>query len=350
MIIKKINFKPFKFELKQKFSSSKNIINQREGIYVIAEDELGNNTVAEVSPLPGFSKETLEEAEKGLVLIIDKLLNKELTENNFSIENIYNELSLPNSVRFGIDQLILNLQIKRNPKFVQNNFNLVSKNKINVNSIVGVESKEVILNKVEKCFNEGFSTIKIKIGRKEFNEDLQIIESIQNIYSGKLKLRCDVNGVWTEGEAIQNINSLNNFNLEYIEEPCSGISSNLNLTEISKNPIAIDESVPSTVVLKKLIEDNCFKFIVVKPMIVGSIFEILKLIKLAEEKNVNLIFSSAFESEVGRSVLVLLSSLVRHNYAHGLAISELIKKDIYQNNFPIINGSINFVSDKYPIK
>lgn len=343
MIIKKIIFKQFKFELKQKFSSSKNIINQREGIIVIAEDELGNNIGAEVSPLPGFSKETLEEAEKGLVLIIDKLLNKELTENNFSIENIYNELSLPNSVRFGIDQLILNLQIKRNPKFVQNNFNLVSKNKINVNSVVGIESKEVILNKVEKCFNEGFSTIKIKIGRKNFNEDLQIIESIQDIFSGKLKLRCDVNGSWTESEAIQNINSLNNFNLEYIEEPCSEISSNLNLREISKNAIAIDESVSSTVVLKKLIEDNCFKFIVVKPMIVGSIFEILKLIKLAEEKNVNLIFSSAFESEVGRSILVLLSSLVRHNYAHGLAVSELIKKEIYQNNFPVINGSIKFI-------
>ena len=77
------------------------------------------------------------------------------------------------SVRFSLEQAIMGLLIKRNSNFIEANFGL-TKPVINVNAVIGFGSIEEILNNIEEKIKSGYSTIKLKIGRDNFEEDYYI--------------------------------------------------------------------------------------------------------------------------------------------------------------------------------
>ena len=82
----------------------------------------------------------------------------------------------------------------------------------------------------------------------------------------------------------------------------------------------------------------------------GGITESIDLINLIETENRRVIISSAFESSIGRSALVFLSSLVKSNSTHGLAVSSYFSNDIAEDIYPIVSGKIFFDENMYPPK
>lgn len=340
----RIKYSPFSLKLISPFQNSQNITEHRNGLILRLAGEDNRKFYGEVSPLPGFSHDDSESAE----LQLRKLSAAGITNAEFDspeeIAEYAGSMNLTPSVRFGIEQVLLSRFILNYPHTFERRCN----SEIKVNAVIGFGNAEDIKSRVNKYLTENFSTIKVKVGRPDFREDAAAVSMIREICGKELKIRLDANGAWNFNDAVSRVTELAKLNIEYIEEPCRGISELAKLFEITGVPIAADESVENISALKQLIESASVPFAVIKPSILGSPIEIMNLIAAAKENSVKPIISSAFESAVGKSMLVFLASLLNNEHAHGLNTSEFFSADICADPYGVENGRINFDIRNFP--
>ena len=323
-------YKKYSFPLKNPLKISNQSITHKDVIIIKAEDDMGDFHYGEVAPLPGFSKENIEDCEQLLKELlsesqqieIDALKNRLVGFNNYP------------SLLFALEQLVLSCEINKSD---------LTEREVKTNRLIGLDSKEIVILKVREFVDAGFEILKLKIGRPDFMDDLEIIKSLQKEFGYKIRLRLDNNGIWNISEAVRNIKLLTEFNIEYIEQPVNNIEDLQVLAEKSPIPIAADESIRNFDDVVKLINNEMIKYLVLKPTIRLGIFNTLKTIKLANEAGVNIIISSAFETAIGRNTLIYLSSIVHKNTAHGLN-TELVGSNNIKTN---IDCSLPKISYKY---
>lgn len=323
-----IKYKKFNFPFTSTIRNSSQSFNQKDIIILRAKDEFGNFHYGEVGPLAGFSSEIIDDCESEILQIIKNPINSvaELRElfGNFN--------KLP-SLLFGLEQLV----------FSAENVENITSNKIipiKINELVGSDYDTKVIFVVEKYYTEGFETLKLKVGRNLFEEDLSLLKQIDDKFGNKIKLRIDINGNWNLVEATKNINLLERFNLEYIEQPVKTVHDLFELAKHVHIPIAADECVRTYNDAIKIIENENINYIVLKPTIRLGFFNTLKIIEKANRADVKVIISSAFETDIARQSLVYLATKTNHNLAHGFG-TELLGKEIippkYETNIPIID-------------
>jgi len=347
MTIKDFKYIPFSLQLKIPFQSSNQTIKQKVGFIISLNDELGNQSFGEASPLINFSYESNDEVETIFKNLRMQLIDLSIEENLDAVTQSLDSFELIPSVRFALEQAILFLMIKRNKNFV-NQFVSNLKPIINVNAVYGFGETNEILSAIEEKINYGYYTVKIKIGRDNFKDDLKLISKIRQQYGDGVSLRLDVNGKWKFEEAKNYLEQLSPFNIQYIEEPCGDLKNLKKLAEESPVPIAADESVNTVNDAYEVINNSNIEFIVLKPMVLGGLISSLEIIKKAEKKNKKVIISSSFESTVGKSGLVLLAAITNHNFAHGLDTSQFFENDICADPLIVKAGKINLVPKSYP--
>ncbi len=347
MIIKDFKYFPFSLQLKIPFQSSTQIITQKNGFIISLIDELGNQSFGEASPLSGFSRETNNDLIQNLSEIKSRFDNLFLLDVLSTINDQLSTFELLPSVRFSLEQAILSLMIKKNRNFV-NQFVGILKSVINVNAVFGFDDNRNIISAIDRKIEAGFNTIKIKVGRDDFENDFELIKEVREKFGRKINIRLDVNGIWELGKAKKYLERLSLFNIQYIEEPCSNLNDLIKLAEVSQIPIAIDESLESLDFALEIINNSKIEIIIMKPMVLGGLFSSFRIIKEAEKKNKKVIISSSFESAIGKSGLVLLAATTNHNFAHGLDTSEFFEKDICFDPFTVKDGKIYLASDNYP--
>ncbi len=338
MIIESFNYTAFEIPFKKAFENSGYRTITRRGFIVEIVDELGNMAFGEISPLPGFSSENIDMIRPKLEEIKQLLTNSELDSELF--ESI---AELP-SLKFGISQALHTIFILRNgfdpeQKYVSS---------ILVNGVVGLLPKIQTLSEVESLLNAGFKTIKIKVGRESIDKDVEIVKLIFRNFENKVKLRLDANSKWDFEQAQYFDNGLSGLNIEYIEQPVENIEELIKLSKESRIPIALDEAIDRVDSIPDLVQNSNINHFVLKPSIMGSMHELMDIIKLIQSKGRTAVISSAFESAVGRSALVYLASQTSDNTSHGLAVSNYFLNDIADDEFPIKNGRIEFSERNYP--
>jgi len=340
MIIREFDSIPFEIRLKRPFINSNYEISKRQGLIVKITDELGNKGYGEIAPLPGSSEESFESIVPIIKELKESMIGSELNSDFF--QNLKNYPS----AEFGLSQALRSIFLLRNGLNPEWKFNSI----ISVNGIIGMMSKSEALNKVEKLVENGFKTIKIKVGHEKIEDDIELVKSIAENFSSDIKYRLDANGKWDIDKTKFAVKHLENINVEYLEQPVKEFDELIKLSSNSKIPIAADESIRTANDAKTMLAESNIQYFVLKPSIMGSITESIELINLIETENRRVIITSAFESSIGRSALVFLSSLVKNNLAHGLAASSYFSNDIAEDVYPIVNGKINFDKKMYPPK
>lgn len=347
MIIDELKYFLFHLNFSIPFQSSKNTIRNRAIFIIRIKDKQNNFSYGECSPLPGFSYESIEDVELQLQKLSALLKDFDLGNDLSIIENFSSKRNLFPSVKFGIEQCLLCLLLSRNKNILERKYGLTKK-EIYVNAVFGIGGRLDIIAGIEKKMNQGYNTFKIKIGDEKFDNDYTLIESIRKYFGSDIVLRLDVNGKWSKHEAVEHIDKLSKFKIEYIEEPCDRLDHLIELSETSSIPVAVDESINTATDALNIIRSSKIEFVVLKPMIISSIFSTVKLIEEAEKTGKKIIISSSFESAVGKSALVFLAALTNHNYTHGLDTTNQFSKNICKDNFPVSSGKIFFDQSNYP--
>lgn len=329
-----------KLNLEQKFQSSNSILHLKETIIIKAIDDKGRVYFAEVSPLPNFSNESIDDVETMLYNIIGNW--NELSIDN--IEEIILSLDDYPSLKYGFEQLLFSYRVKTS----QIGFGL---NSIVTNGIVGMGSISEVKSQVQKLINQGFTTIKLKVGDANIYKDLEFINTIASEYNS-VNFRIDNNGSWDIEESFEFISNISYNNIEYLEQPVNNFKDLLLLAERSTIPLAGDECIQDYNKAIKYIDSGLFNYIVLKPSIRLGLLNSQKIIEYANIKNVKVIITSAFETIIGRIPLLYLTTLVNHRSAHGLSLplpgDDTIKCDMRIT--PLYNFRIDNLFNTFSVK
>ncbi|MBS1621009.1 MAG: dipeptide epimerase [Bacteroidetes bacterium] len=151
-----------------------------------------------------------------------------------------------------------------------------------------------------KIKNEGYPAIKIKLG-KDGKTDVQRIKAIREAVGNEIPLRIDANQGWKVKEAIETLNALGQYGIQYCEEPIARWKF-LKLKKIRKKspiPIMADESCCDNHDAKRLIRLKACDMMNIKLGKSGGIFKALKMARMAEEAKIQLQVGAMLESRLG---------------------------------------------------
>lgn len=97
---------------------------------------------------------------------------------------------------------------------------------------------------VERRLEDGFRTLKIKVG-KDPVADLERVKAIQRAIDGRATMRIDANRAYAEADACRFAGALDPSGIELFEQPCSAEDwdANSNVAKVSAVPVMLDEPI-----------------------------------------------------------------------------------------------------------
>ena len=148
---------------------------------------------------------------------------------------------------------------------------------------------EKIEDEVNELLLEGtFSSIKVRLGRKDVIDDITVIEKIKKVAGPKINIMSDFNQCYSYENALKRMSELDDQGLYWFEEPinyrdydgCSKLSSKI------KTPITIGENFHGSYDLITSIRKKSSAFIMPDLMRIGGVSGWIKAANIAESFNV----------------------------------------------------------------
>lgn len=309
-------------------------------------EEPGLEGYGECGPLPGLSVDDIPDFEEQLNAVCSLFNELDLEVFPFNLSIILEQVvpsHLP-SVRFGIEMALLDIMGGGKRIIYRNPFSCGEKG-ILMNGLIWMGSYENMLSQVEDKLAQGFSTLKMKVGAIDFEQELSILKTIRERFSkDEITLRVDANGAFLPEEVKEKLARLSEFELHSIEQPIKAGQHEL-LTELcsaSPVPVALDEELigicdyrEKFALLKKIQPP----FIILKPTLLGGFQHTMEWIEIANRLKINWWITSALESNIGLSAIAQFTAKFGNVLPQGLGTGQL-----YTNNFEsplkIMNGQL----------
>ena len=201
------------------------VINNRKGLIVRVDDDIGNTGYGEIAPLEILNMTPLNECLDQIRNIKKGLADKEDLQMLLHTENFSSE------VRFGIEQAIESLKILEKGKITS----IDNNQSISVNALLGLASEEELIDRIGELIRDGFSTIKIKMNNLKLDEQIKTLNRLSEKFDKRVKIRLDANRNLNYDEAARIVSSLNPDFVEYIEDPVRNIEEMVKLSEKNAN-------------------------------------------------------------------------------------------------------------------
>ena len=288
---------------------------------------------SEAAPLPGFSEDTMDDVLSYLTSHPDWhgfLHDTQLP--GF-------DASMPASLQFACSVLWLKHRAKQTRTNMAALLNPAASDTLAVNAAIGLGTTEDLIRKTEEAAAQGFRTIKYKISG-EGTELFEAITQLRKLHPD-LRFRLDANGCWSPGEADRVLRKFEEHGIEYCEQPVSPADDqHLNrLRSLTRIPVAADESARTLADVQRIIKEKLADVLILKPMICGSIRNLLEIVSLAETTGLRTVFTTSLDSAIARRDTALLASaLCKTDTAHGLSTGTLLADDTLTDADPIANG------------
>jgi o-succinylbenzoate synthase len=336
-----LTYTPYVTQLKKPFQTSGVTINSREGFILILKSGSKSVGIGEAAPLPEFGSETFEEVEKALASFNLKL-NIDLGNIEETFELNLKEYDKLPSLKCGLELAILKLICSEKSTSIPALLNRNYPESIFVNGVIGlvntVEASNIAIDLIKK----GFKTLKIKVGRNDFEEDLRTVKNINDTAGDEVKLRIDANAKWNKDEALEYLIKLEPFGIQYAEQPVKDLDDFIFLKDKIKIPLAADESVRNIDDAEKVVLNKAAGYIILKPMMIGGIIPTLKIGDFARDNGIQTVVTSSFEGLIGRISAVNAAAFINNDLAHGLATADYFDEENIPDPYPVSNGKILF--------
>ncbi|MEI6442729.1 MAG: o-succinylbenzoate synthase [Nostocales cyanobacterium ELA583] len=282
----------------------------RESVIIRLIDENNNVTWGEISPISWFGSETIEQA-LNFCHQLPQIITKEIV---FTISD-----NLP-ACQFAFESALILTHEGR--------FCLCSRPNSNLTYSGLLPAGKSALNQWYNLWEQGYKTFKWKIAVDEINQELEIFNLLISSLPTSAKLRLDANGGLTCKQAELWLTRCDQFlpKIEFIEQPLppDKFTEIQKLSNSSLTPIALDESIANLQQLESCFQQGWRGIFVIKPGIIGSPF---RLREFCKKHQIDIVFSSVFETEIGRqAALQLAAELSANNRAVGFGINHFFKQ------------------------
>jgi L-alanine-DL-glutamate epimerase-like enolase superfamily enzyme len=192
-------------------------------------------------------------------------------------------------------------------------------------------------DQIESKIASGFTTIKLKIGALDTEEELSILREIRERYTPEeIELRVDANGAFSYEKARDVLKILKDLTVHSIEQPIKkgNWSEMALLAKEELTPIALDEELIGVYDSNSkfdLLSKIRPQYIVLKPSLHGGISGCRKWIQIAEELQIGWWMTSALESNVGLDAIAQFTGEYDIRLPQGLGTGGLFVSNIERN-------------------
>jgi len=313
-------------EFKQASGTSRGILTTKDSWFLILSDDKNPNIrgIGECSIIVGLSPDNLEEYENQLQYVCNNINQKE--------ELLEKLVKFP-SIHFGLETALLDLQTNGSKHLFRSHF-VRSNQPLRINGLIWMGNKSFMLDQIKTKLDLGFSCLKLKIGAINFNEEIDILQSIRSEFNAdELELRVDANGAFKPEDALEKLNILAEFDLHSIEQPIKQ-GQILEMAELcAESPLAIaldEELIGITTLADKrwLLEKIQPHYIILKPSLIGGIKGSNEWIKAAGEISIPWWITSALESNIGLNAIAQYTSTFNNPLPQGLGTGQLYTNNI----------------------
>ena len=290
----------FKFEIyqrhfKQPLRTSHGVWRIREGI-IITLDSAGISSKGEIAPLPWFGSETLSEA-----LNFCQQLKEEI-----SIKDIAAIPDCLPACQFAFESAWLGLSDRSS----EDDFS-------DLNYCYLLPAGEKALSAWH--LHQAATTFKWKIGVYPLATEIEILKQLVDSLPPTVKLRLDANGGLDLSQAEKLLQVTDTLDaIAFVEQPLKSdrLTDMMQLAQSHSTLLALDESVASYTQLQAAYERGWQGVYVIKAPLMGFPTRLKQFCSA----DVDIVFSSVFETEVGRTAVLKLARELNHPRAVGFGV------------------------------
>jgi O-succinylbenzoate synthase len=259
---------------------------------------------SEVSPLPGWHTETLEQATDQVIAQL---------RQPGSVVDMYP------SVRMGFDML----------KWQLDGGTTKSLADIQLRALWH-GNREDLETWTIWAVRQDYKGIKIKVGRLPIEKELDVIRTVRNIVGPGFEITLDANQKFTLDQAIEFARACSKYDIMYIEDPVEHIDDVARFYVATGMTVALDNLTPNPSPDRRGVRGEVW---VIKPSCVGGLARLKSLCEQAKQSGIKIVFSSAFESKIGISLwMQLAAEFGTPGVAHGLDTLTWFSEDLNGDN------------------
>ena len=287
--ITKISMYRLNLPLIKPYKLSYNTFHSFEPLLIHIIDNEGNEGWGEQHISPGSSNETRDGGWTFARILSKLILNKTFNEAK--------EIILSHSHVSVVASSALHTAIE----MLTNHSILSSKDPVKMKLLTAFNAEEEIeiRDELDKVIEQGFTTIKIKVG-KNVSLDLKKIDAIQNNLNGRAKLRIDANRAYTEDEGCKFVKGLKPNFIELFEQPCHADDwkANATVAKLSSVPIMLDEPICSMQDIEKASQIDGVGLCKLKLKRFVSISKLVESINYAHSLGLEIVIGDGLGSEI----------------------------------------------------
>jgi o-succinylbenzoate synthase len=251
----------------------------------------------EIAPLDGYSRETMAEVEREI-----------LSAESF----------ISPSLKCGMDWAATALQ-QPGPTGRQE----------------GVEIARLIAHDQSVIEAEPGSTVKVKVGRAELQQDIKRVRQLMDDHPGII-FRLDANRAWSLEDAVTFARAVENERLAFIEEPLRDFAEYEVFDQQSPVGFALDESLVDYAPWPW----RNLRALVIKPTLLGGFSVVDELIQWAFDHDRYAVISSMYESGVGIRRLAAMAAERTPDVPAGLDTYSRLAGDVLTPGITMQHGTI----------
>ncbi len=215
---------------------------------------------------------------------------------------------------------------------------------IEVNAIVpGVDSADAATLTREAVLERGCRTVKVKVGSASLADDEARVASVRDVLDtvlgrGRGAIRIDANGAWDVARGAAALRRLDQYGIEYVEQPCRTPAEMRELRRAVDVPFAVDDTIRTAADPGSIRVRDYADVAVLKPAPLGGVAATLAV---AAAMDVPVVISGSLDSTVGLDVAVAAAAAMPDlPFACGLGTGALLSADVVERPRVPVGGLV----------
>jgi o-succinylbenzoate synthase len=198
-----------------------------------------------------------------------------------------------------------------------------------------------VAERAREGLRAGYACFKVKVG---LPEDAERVAAVREAIGPWPALRVDANRAWSVDEAVARIRQLEEYDLEFVEQPCRSLDELRQVRGRVSTPIAADESVGSTRAVRRAVETEACDVVNVKLASAGGFKAAREALRLARSRGLGAFLSSTLDGPWGIAAALQLAASEDLQMACGLATLELFESPLARALPAPVNGTLRVPS------
>ena len=300
VIITKIDIYRFSIPMVP-FTIATGTMEHAQNVFIRVHTDAGFYGVGECSAFPMIVGETQDTCLVMAKEFAKLWIGKDALDIECRLQDLHNFAAWNTTIKSAFDMALYDIAAK-NANLPLYQFLGGEKRVVETDITIGIATPQIMAEKAAEFKALGAHILKVKLG-KGAKEDVERIKLIRKAVGSNMKIRVDANQGWSFDAAVFALQSLDEYDIEFCEQPMRAWRDDRlpELMQLSPVKIMADESVYNHHDARRQINSRSCDYINIKLAKSGGIFEAIKIHDVAAEKGIACMMGGMLESRIALS-------------------------------------------------